>query len=74
MAIQEAEHNLKSVIRGHMCTNIFVLLALGSGLFFVLMWEMPMNHIILCCFGDKSCEMVSHVQKINCSAMLGIFV
>ena len=32
-----------------------------------------MNHI-LCCFSDKRCEMVGHIPRINCSAMIAVFV
>ena len=56
------------------CTNIFGLPALVSGFLFVSIWGMRTSHIILCCFGDKRCEMVGHVPTINCSAMIVVFV
>ena len=55
------------------CTSIFGLPASVSGFLFVRMWVMHMNRM-LCCFGDKRCKMVGHVPRINCSAMIAVFM
>ena len=45
-----------------------------SRFLFDRMWEMHMTHIILCCFGDKRCEIVGHILKINFFVMTAIFM
>ena len=54
-------------------TSIFELHASMSSFLFMPMWGMRTNHI-LCCFGDKRCEIVGHIPRINCSAMTAVFV
>ena len=44
-----------------------------SGLLFMPMWGMRTDRI-LCCFGDKRCEIVGHVRRINYFAMIAVFV
>ena len=34
---------------------------------------MRTNHILYC-FGDKRCKIVGHIPRINCSAMIAVFV
>ena len=75
-ATQEAEHSLESVVHGHHAYKYinFILPALVSSFLFVPMWGMRTNRIILCCFGDRRCEMVGHIPRIICSAMISVFV
>ena len=56
------------------CTSIFELPALLSSFLFVPIWGMCTTRIILCYFGDKRCEMVGHIPRIICSAMIAVFV
>ena len=53
--------------------RIFELPASMSSFLFMPMWEMHMERI-LCCIGDKRCEIVGHMLRINCYAMIAIFV
>ena len=55
------------------CTSIFELPASMSSFLFMPMWGMRTDRI-LCCFGDKRCDIVCHIPRINCSAMIAIFV
>ena len=61
MVTQEAEHNLESVVCCTMSTSIFELPASMSSFLFMSMWGMRTD-CILCCFGDKICEIVGHIQ------------
>ena len=56
------------------CTSILGLPALVSGFLFISMRGMHMSCIILCYFGDKRYEMVAHIQRTNCYAMIAVFV
>ena len=54
-------------------TSTFELPASMSGFLFMPMWEIRIDRI-LCCFGDKRCEIVGHIPRINYSAMIAVFV
>ena len=71
MATQEVEYSLESVVHGHDTYKYTWTPYLGERLCIHTDRGMHIN-CILGCFGDKGCEIVGHIQRINCSAMLAI--
>ena len=70
-----SRHSLEGVLHGHHVYKcIYGLPPLMNGFLFVSKCGMRTNRIILCCFGDKRCEMVGHIPRINCSAMIAVLM
>ena len=71
METQEDKHRLESVECGNHVYKYIWTPCLGEQL--SLCVNVENAHVILFCFGDKRCEMMDQIQKINCSDMTAIF-